>query len=62
MVLTVLCFGVELLCCLNPMHDVCFHILVKFWTEWFHIAKVAAHLAYDSFSHFTYLIQCNMLI
>ena len=34
---------------------VCFHILVKV-TEWPPIGKIAAHLAYDMFSWYKYLI------
>ena len=48
-VLIVLCFGVECLCCLRLMYV--FVFLVKFrLTEWTPIGKIAANSAYDMFS------------
>ena len=53
-VLFVLCLGVLFLIFVLLAH-VCYHIL----TEWPPIGKVAAHSAYDMFSLYKYLSECQ---
>ena len=44
----VLCFGIELLCCLNLMYVFYMFYLIRV-TEWLPIVKKDAHSAYDMF-------------
>ena len=56
MVLIVLCFRVEFLCCLRLEPYVRFHILsLVRVTEWQPIGGIAAHSAYDMFSWYKYV-------
>ena len=54
MVPSVLCFGVEFLCCLSLMHVFIFclsssNLVAAYW-------EIASHSAYDVFSKYKYLI------
>ena len=59
MVLFVLCFGVEFLCCLDLMCVFIFYLSSGGWVAAYW--EIAAHSAYDMFSKCKYLIDCQFI-
>ena len=53
MVPSVLCFGVDNLCCLNLMHVFIFYLSPGTWVAAYW--EIAAHSAYDMFSKYMYM-------